>query len=119
MVHHLPYDRAARVADEICHIVAGAVVSDLADPRIAGATVTRVRMTKDLRTAYVYFHLKADEAQREAAIKGFQSSVGFLKRRIGDAIKLKFMPEIRFFYDEAVDVEERIGDLLKDDARKA
>lgn len=119
MAPHLPYDRASRVADEIYHIVAGAVISDLTDPRIAGATVTRVRMTKDLRVAYVYFHLKADEAQREAAVKGFKSSVGYLKRRIGDEIKLKFMPEIQFFYDEAVDVEERIDDLLKGDAHKA
>ena len=111
---HLPYDRTERVADEIHRIVAAAVVSDLSDPRLEGVCVTRVRMTRDLRTAYVYFHMAgAGEAAKEAAARGLSSAGGFLKRRVGAEITLKFMPEFKFFYDDAIDEENRIEELLK------
>ena len=111
---HLPYDRAERVADEIMRIVAAAVVSDLSDPRLAGVCVTRVRMTRDLRTAYVYYHMgDAGDAAKEAATRGLSSSSGFFKRRVGEEITLKFMPEFKFFYDDAIDDEDRIEELLK------
>ncbi|HPM41174.1 MAG TPA: 30S ribosome-binding factor RbfA [bacterium] len=117
---HLPYDRTERVADEIYRIIAEAVVSGLSDPRLAGTSVTRVKMTRDLRTAYIYFHMQnSTEALREAALRGFESSAGFLKRRVGGEIKLKFMPELKFFYDDAMDTEERIEELLKGAAGKA
>lgn len=113
-MRHLPYDRSQRVADEIYRIVAEAMITGLSDPHLAGVSITRVRMTKDLRTAYCYFHLSGstEEARREA-MKALCRSRGFFKRRIGKAVPLKFMPEIEFFYDEAVDVEERIEELLK------
>lgn len=113
MARHLPYDRARRVADEIYRVVAEAIVTDLSDPHLAGVSITRVRMTKDLRTAYCYFHLagSSDEA-RTGANKALCRSRGFLKRRIGEVVKLRFMPEIEFFYDDAVDTERRIEKLL-------
>lgn len=113
MHKHLPYDRSARVADTIYQIVADALRTKLTDPRLVGTHVTRVSMTKDLRIARVCFHMEGanDEIKRNA-LKGFVSSRGFLKRMIGEAIELKFMPELQFFYDEGVDTGDRIGELL-------
>lgn len=114
MTKHLPYDRAERVGTEIYHILCEVVLVELQDPRLAGVRITRIGMTKDLRTARVNFHMAhATGERRLAALKGLKSAGGFFKRRIGDAIKLKFMPELEFFYDEAVDVDQRIENLLE------
>lgn len=120
MTRHLPYDRAERVSDEIYRVVAEAIINNLDDPRIARARVTRVRMTKDLRIAYLYVHIDgATEEERSEVVKGFKSSSGFIKRCIAREVKLRFMPEVRFFYDDGIDAEERLEKLLRDASHKS
>ncbi len=113
MTRHLPYDRAERVADGIHQLVATAVVNDISDPRLEGVAITCVRVTKDLRVARIYYHthLSSDEAQNRAA-EGFKSAAGFLRRRIAQTLSLKFTPSLEFFYDETIDLGERIDELI-------
>lgn len=114
MTRHLPYDRAERLGMEICNILLEILLTEVADPRLAGIRITRVSMTKDLRIARVYFHMTdPEDPKRTQALKALKSAGGFFKRQIGREIKLKFMPEMEFFYDEVIDVEERIEGLLK------
>ncbi len=108
---HLPYDRSERVADAIFRLVADLLRTELSDPRLLGISLTRISLTKDLRTARICFHTP-NESQRSEVIKGLGSAKGFIKRRISEEIELKFMPEIEFFYDEGVNTKERIEDLL-------
>ena len=104
MIKNLPYDRSERVADAIFEVVSEAVNNRLADPRVKGVRITRVSVTRDLRTARVCYHLGSlPESARVHAQKGLVSAAGFLKRRIGGELELKFMPEIVFYYDEGVD----------------
>lgn len=113
MNKHLPYDRSQRVADEIHEIVSGVLLAELTDPRLSGATVTRVRVTKDLRIARIYFQGGGGDPQAvERMAAGFKSAAGFLRRRIAEALTLKFAPEIECFYDETLDVSERVDELL-------
>ena len=114
MSRQLPYKRAERVAGEIYHVVAGVVLNDLTDPRLKGVQITTVRMSGDLRIARIYFHLnEGDEEKRRNALKGLASAKGFIKRRIGQHVSLRYMPEIEFFYDERMDEEERVEEILK------
>ena len=113
MMHHLPYDRSARVADTVYQLVAELVTRDLTDPRLSGLSVTRVRMTKDLRIARIYYHLlPTSEEAKEHAARGVASAAPYIRRCITERLQLKFAPEIEFFYDETVDIEERIDELM-------
>lgn len=116
---NLPYDRSARIADAIYEIISTSVLNEVSDPRLKGVLITNVRMTRDLGTVRVNFHLsKATEEMKRAAMKGLLSSRGLFKRSIASQISLRFMPEIEFHYDESVDAEERIEELLKAANRK-
>lgn len=113
MTRHLPYDRSNRVAEQIMHIIATVCCTSLSDPRLEGVEITRVRMTKDLQTARVYYHLRQlDERVINAAKNGLESARGFFKRAIKEELELRYIPEIEFFYDEAVDLEEKIDHLM-------
>ena len=115
MSRQLPCQRAERVAGEIYHVIAGAVLNDLADPRLKGVQITAVKMTRDLRVARVYFHLsEGDEEKRRNALEGLASAKGYIKRKVGQHLSLRYMPEIEFFYDERMDEEERVEEILKD-----
>lgn len=128
MTKNLPYDRTKRVADRIHQVVSTAVLMEISDPRIAGLTITRVKMTRDLRTVYIYYHVaegaKADcekfkeslasaKADREKFEEGLASAKGFIKKRVSDEIDLRYVPEMQFFYDDSVDLREKIESLFR------
>jgi len=114
MMRNLPYDRAERVADEIFRIVSQTLFSELSDPRLSGTQITRVRMTKDLQIARIYFHLNDDSQKLEDRVKkGLESAAGFFKRKVASELSLKFTPELEFFYDEALDLTNKIDSLFE------
>jgi ribosome-binding factor A len=47
--------------------------------------------------------------QARAAIAG---AAGFLKKKIGDELDLRFVPELRFKYDDSAVVGARIDEIL-------
>lgn len=113
MTKNLPYDRAERVADEIHHIIVSVCYNELSDPRLKHVEITAVRMTKDLQTARVYYYVQdADEKKLRIAKKGLESASGFFKRAIANEITLRYMPAIEFFYDETVELEKKIEQVM-------
>ena len=114
----LPYSRADRVADQVQKVVATFFYQDHFDDRLQGINVTGIRMTKDLRVAYVYYFITGDAAQRGACSEALQEIKGTLRKSISDQIQLKFAPDLKFFFDESIERGERIDQLLADLKRK-
>lgn len=113
MSRHLPYARSERVADQLYHIIALACLTELDDPRLKGLEITRVRMTKDLRIARVYFHLReGTEENKKLAKKGLSSASGFFKQKLKEEMNFRYMPQLEFFYDETLELEEKLEDLM-------
>lgn len=113
MSYHLPYDRAERVAGRVRELVALAFVHDLVDPRLKSVQITRVRMTRDLGIARLYYYIfDGSDEMKSDADRGLKSAAKFLKQQIAKELKLKFAPEIEIFYDEDVDREERIARIF-------
>jgi ribosome-binding factor A len=82
------------------------------DPRLKMTVITAVKVTRDLRIADIYFSTSAGLVSREDAEAGFKSAAGYIKRAIAPELGLRYMPELRFFYDESFDYGERIDRLL-------
>lgn len=109
---HLPFDRSERVAEEVRQIVATACLTDIDDPRLMGIEITRVRMTRDLSIARIFFSMSVPERQHEARA-ALEESAALFKRAINRELRLKFMPTIEVFYDDTVDAELRVEELLR------
>ena len=104
--------RADRVAGQVQKIISDLLRRSIRDPRLATTTITEVNMTADLRIAKVYFTSGEGADNAKAAGAGFQSAVGFLKRQMARELKLKYMPELQFYYDESIDYGQHIDQLL-------
>ena len=104
--------RSERLGDEVRQELAAIIDRQLKDPRVGFVTVTRVRLTADLRSARVYVGVLGDEPARERSLAGLQSAVGFLRRQLGRRLRLRYTPELAFFYDEGLDATERVAQLL-------
>jgi ribosome-binding factor A len=100
------------MAEEIRAEVAGIIASGLKDPRIGFVTVIRVDVTADLRTARVFVGVLGDEAQRAKTMAGLAQAAGFIRREVGQRIRIRHTPELLFKYDTGLDATDRVARLL-------
>lgn len=73
--------------------------SEISDPALQGARVTRVELGRDGGRARVWFALTDDEVTEGAALERLQRAVGFLRYRLCEALPIKRMPELTFSMD--------------------
>jgi ribosome-binding factor A len=107
--------RAKRVAEGIREELASMLNLDLKDPRAAGAVVTRVEMTGDLRGAKVWVRLleaTADQARRQELVDALTHAAGMLRREVTQRLALRHAPTLRFVYDEGLERSTRVDELL-------
>ena len=110
--------RSERVAEALLRELSAMLVRDLRDPRLRGITLTSVRMDDDLRHARVYFSHLEGSSRAAAAIAGFKSAGGFIRREIGK-LGLRYTPDLDFEFDPGLERAARIDALLKQSAPKA
>jgi ribosome-binding factor A len=104
--------RTERLGEEIREEVARMIVAELKDPRIGFVTVTRVALGPDLKLARVFVGVLGTERQRQASLAGLKQASGFLRRALGQRLRLRHTPEILFQYDEGLEASDRVAKLL-------
>ncbi len=108
-----PYARSRRVGGQIQKALSDILMKKVRDPRLEMATVTAVKMSSDLRSARVYYSISGDKENRDAAKEGFESARGYVKRFLAQQLGLRYMPEIKFYYDETFDYATHMNDVFK------
>ncbi len=110
--------RTQRLASELKHQIGRIVHDELKDPRIGFVTVTHVEITPDLQFAKVFFSVLGDKREKDAAKKGLESAGGFIKRLIGQRVKMRYSPELKFVLDESYEYAQHIDEILKKEKDK-
>jgi ribosome-binding factor A len=106
--------RPDRVADQIRSELAQLIARNVHDPGVGFLTLTRVKVTPDLQLARVYYTSLGDEkAQRETG-RALRRAASFLRRQLGQRIRLRRVPELEFLYDESIAQNDRIEQILQD-----
>ena len=108
-----PYTRAERISGKIQYAITELLSTKIQDPRVEMATITNVKMTSDLRTAYLYITAFGEKKKKVKALEGFKASKGFIKKRIAPKLGLKYMPDIKFIYDDSFDKAAKMDQLIK------
>ena len=109
--------RTERLGEEIREEVAQLIAGEVKDPRVGLVTVTRVDLTADLRTARVYVGVLGTAQQRQAALAGLKHASSFLRRSLGQSLRLRHTPELVFHYDRGLDATNRVAQLLAEIGR--
>lgn len=105
--------RSRRVADQILHEVAQILQREVKDPRVGFVTLTGAKVSPDLHYAWLFYTVLGEEATRDATRKGLESAAPFIRREIGQRLRLKTTPELRFSYDESVERGFRLEELFQ------
>jgi ribosome-binding factor A len=107
------FNRSERVSGQVQKVLARLLQNGIKDPRLSLATITGVSLSRDLRIAKVYFVTLGESEEKEAVLEGFQRAKGFIKRELARELGLRYMPDLRFFYDPSFDYGDRINRVLQ------
>ncbi len=87
-------------------------LQNLNEPEFGFITVTEVKLSHDLGVAKIYLSVLNKE-NREAILEKVKAKTGFIRTRLAGRIRIKFVPELRFFIDDTQDYVEKIEGLIK------
>jgi ribosome-binding factor A len=71
-----------------------------------------VEVTTDLSYATVFVAMGEAE-DPEDVLEGLKAAAGFMRRRLGELIQLRHIPELRFRQDETLEKGFRMDSLLR------
>ena len=100
--------RPARVADNIKSEVAELLLRKIKDPRVYGVTLTDVKVTPDLRRAWIYFSALSDNIKEVTA--GLNSANGFIRSHLARQLGMRYVPDLEFMHDQTL---ERMAEMDK------
>ena len=105
-------NRINRINEEIQKELSN-LLRTVKDPRVQGTmiSITRVETTPDLRYTKVYVSFLQNE-KAEGAMKGLKSAAGYLRRQLGNNLKLRYAPEIVWALDDSITYGAHMLDLI-------
>ena len=110
----MAHSRIQRVEEVVKEAIGEILQEKMTDPRLGFATVAGVKVSKDLRHAVVHVSFLADEAESaQAAMEALERAKGFIRRELGQAVQLKFLPELQFVRDSSAAYACHIQQLLQ------
>ncbi|MDO2947595.1 30S ribosome-binding factor RbfA [Aeromonas simiae] len=119
------FSRTRRVGQQIQREIALILQREVKDPRIGMVTVSDVEVSRDLNYAKVYvtfLQLDNDAERIKEALAALGEAAGYIRSLLGSAMRLRVVPELRFFYDETLVEGMRMSNLvtntIRDDKRR-
>jgi len=108
--------RALKLAGTIKKIVAGALESEIKDPRLGFVTVTDVRVTGDLQQASVFYTVLGGEEERAGTAAALASAKGRLRSLVGSQLGIRLTPTLEFHLDAVPETAATLDKALHEAA---
>lgn len=105
--------RQQRTAEQIRTLLSELFLRELRDPRVQGLTITEVKIDRELQAADIYVCALGDDEREEEVMAGLQSAGGFLRRELGQAMRLRSVPTLHFHWDPTFSHAEHIHQILE------
>ena len=109
----MPNYRLDRTSEDILRELT-AILRTVKDPRVTGSmlSIVRVEVTRDMSYADVYVSsMNGLDAEKEA-VKGLRSAAGYMRHALGQALSLRYTPELRFIPDGSIEYSAHISATL-------
>ena len=107
--------RPHRVGDQLRQELSELLArGEIHDPGIGFITLTRVQVTPDLQLARVFYTTLGDDKARKETARALDRATPFFRRQIGGRLHLRRVPELEFRFDESIERQDRIEQILRD-----
>ena len=103
--------RSERISKTIQREISGLLKREVNDPRLSELiSVTEVSLSPDLKYAKIFISILGNETNKKDVLAVFNTASGFLRRELASKLRMKYVPQLSFHYDDSI---ERGARLLK------
>jgi len=106
--------RVDKFADFLKREVALLIQNEVRDPRVRMASVTGVKVSKDLAHASVYITLlgKSNAEEAEEGIETLNKASGFLRSMLAKEVSMRTTPKLKFIFDDTLAKGQHLTSLI-------
>ncbi len=95
--------RSDRINHTIRRELGALITEEMSDPRLPQITsITKVVCSSDMQEARISVSVLGSPEDQKKALIALQSAAGFLRRELGDKIRMKQVPRLTFQIDTAI-----------------
>lgn len=109
----MPSIRQQRIAAQIQSLLSELFLRELQDPRLQMLTITELNIDREVQWADVYVSSLGEDARENEVMAGLAGASGFLRRELGQRLRLRKTPELRFHWDPLPTQAEEISQLIE------
>lgn len=113
--------RREKINHQIQRVVSRLIQEEIDNPNIGIVSIVRVETTSDLRHCKIFFSVFPEE-NLELVSQALLSMRGFIKKLLGESLRIKFLPDIEFISDSSIryslQIEKKL-ESLKDELRES
>ncbi len=106
------FERNSRLEGEIRSVMSELLRFEVNDPRLTDVTVSLIRLSADRSKAKVYFSVIGDEEREREAGDGFSAASAFMRRQLGQRMRLRVVPSLEFVRDTSYEYGDRMERLF-------
>ncbi|PWM43025.1 MAG: 30S ribosome-binding factor RbfA [Clostridiales bacterium] len=104
--------KQGRVNEEVKRALSN-IIREIKDPRVPSLiSVAAAKVSADLKYATIYVSVLGTYDEKEL-MKGLKAAKGFLRKRLGEVMQMRAVPELTFEIDRSAETGARINELLK------
>ena len=111
--------RIERVNSIIREEISELLQRQVKDPRLGEfIAITEVATSPDLKYAKVFVSQMGAEVDRKKVLRGLASASGFFRTELSKRLKMRFVPELQFQWDDSIAHGDRISQLIDQVSRQ-
>jgi ribosome-binding factor A len=105
------FKRSERVAGTMRRELAQLIQREVKDPEVGFVSLSDVEVSRDLAHAKVFVTV-FDPERAANSVKALNKAAGYLRRRLGQAMRIRAVPELHFEHDASVETGQRMDSLI-------
>jgi ribosome-binding factor A len=109
-----PFKRSEQLEKSLIRKINNIIYRKINDPRIKFVTITRIKVSSDLKYADIFVTIFNDEVQQKKTLKGLKNATKFIRVELGKDLKLRFVPKIKFKIDEDLEHQYKLLKIISE-----
>lgn len=105
------FNRSERVAGSLRRELARLIQMEIKDPAVGFVSLSDVEVSRDLAHAQVYVTVFEPE-KADTSLAALKKAAGYLRRRLGQEMRIRTVPELHFQHDASVETGQIIDSLI-------
>lgn len=107
--------RQSSVEKEMKRVVSTLLLTEVKNSKVKGMiSVTHVTLSQDAKYADLFVSVLnvGGNLNRKELLEGLESAKGFIRKRLGEELSLRYIPVLRFKLDDSIEYGAKINKII-------